>query len=295
MGTSAKTIQRLSSLVQRSLLPLEGRILEIGTQELYCTGMDEFVRGSLAWFTDQLPKLRPAADYSDAEIAAFADKGLLGNFLKACGFGYLALDIFEADNTELFDLNLHDPPDHLRGQHDLVTNFGTTEHVLDQRRSFQTMHELVRPGGLIYHDLPMSGYHNHGYFGYNPLLFHHLADANGYEVVLEFYSKGGQTEAPAFMRDNGYPDAAFADCGIEFVLRRLTDAPFRLPLETSTSLDVSQATWGDNNPYAGVGEGNDGDFAAFAKSSLASARGGELQAELLRRYVARVRRLFGGR
>ena len=68
----------------------------------------------------------------------------MASLMKLCGVSYLALDIFEAENCMLFDLNTDSVPDHLHGQFDLVTNFGTSEHVLDQYRVFSTVHDLQK-------------------------------------------------------------------------------------------------------------------------------------------------------
>lgn len=52
--------------------------------------------------------------------------------MSGVGFDYTAFDIFEAPNTRLMDLNIHFVPPDLQSKFDLVTNYGTTEHVLNQ-------------------------------------------------------------------------------------------------------------------------------------------------------------------
>jgi len=296
MGTSAKTLSRITTLHGEGLLPFGASIIELGAQELYCTGQDAFVRDVIRYFSDRNPSIRKADDYSDAEIAALANRGMLTRTLKACGFSYRALDIFDAEDTTLFDLNLQDPGEDLTGKFDLVTNFGTTEHVINQYRSMKTMHELAKPGGLIYHDLPFSGYHNHGYFCYNPLLFRHLADANGYRIVMQHYSKAAvPTKAPAFMTENGYSDPHYFDAGIEFIFQKTSAAPFRMPLETSTSLDVNSALWGDENPYTAnaVSSKLGKDFEAFVPADITEIPGRFLRRELVRRTRLKLASLFG--
>jgi hypothetical protein len=296
VGASAKTLSRFADLHARGLLPASAAVIELGAQELYCSGQDDYVREVLRFFTDRNPALRPAADYTGDEIAAIAGRGMFSRMVKACGFSYLALDIFDADDTALFDLNLQDPGPELVGRFDLVTNFGTTEHVINQFRSMQTMHDLARPGGLLYHDLPFSGYHNHGYFSYNPLLFQHLADANGYEILMQHYSRAAApTPAPSFMIDNGYPEPHYFDAGIEFIFRKTADAPFRMPLETSTSLRVNGALWGADNPYAPVGAPVAAPSAPpdHGTTDLSRVPGRTLQKELLNRYAGRLRRALG--
>lgn len=291
MGTSAKTLSRLVAFHQGGLLPAGGSVVELGAQELYCTGEAAHVREVLAYFHRQLPGLREPGDYSMDELDAFADRGMLGALLSASGFRYLALDIFDAPATRLFDLNFESPDADLAGRFDLVTNYGTTEHVVNQYLAMKTMHELARPGGLIHHDLPMAGYHDHGYFNYNPRFFMELAEANGYEVVLEAYSRASTpTPAPDVLVRGGFPEARYHDAGIEFAFRKRSDEPFRLPLETSTSLGVGERFLAPDSGYRNATlpgrTGRPPDAVARAPAAL-------LHRELLRRYRRRLRRLFG--
>lgn len=168
---------------------------------------------------------------------------------KHSGFSYKALDIFDGDEVILFDLNLDTPGPELKGKFNLVTNFGTTEHIINQFASFRTIHELTKQGGIIYHDLPMGGYHTHGYFNYNPLFFQHLANANNYEILFHWYSRSSVlTRAPEFMHNNGFGEH-WTDMGIEFVFLKTTDEPFRMPLETGTSLALNPQVWNGTDPY----------------------------------------------
>ena len=68
-------------------------------------------------------------------------------------------------------------------QFDVLTNFGTSEHVFDQRQFFANVHDLVRVGGVALHIVPTLGALNHGFFNVHPILFGKLADANGYEIA----------------------------------------------------------------------------------------------------------------
>jgi hypothetical protein len=281
MGTSAKTLARLMQLHGEGLLPNGGSIIELGAQELYCTSQDALVRDTIKYFARHNLAIRRIESYNEEEIRRFADKGLLGGLLTACGFYYKALDIFEAENTIQFDLNIHSPGPDLTGKFDVVTNFGTTEHLINQFQAIRTMHELAKVGGLIWHELPLSGYHMHGYFSYNPLLFQHLAVANGYRVVIQNYAKSlKETAAPAAMTSNGYPDNGYFDCGVEFCFQKTSDEAFRMPLETSTSLGLNKSLWGDDSPYSST----DSPVYGSLKSDL------RLQRELIARFARRVAR-----
>jgi hypothetical protein len=285
MGASVKTLSRLATLSDQGYLKPGAAIIELGTQEVYCAGQESHVAELIDHFKKKNPSVRGSSQYSPLEISRMANKGLMGELMTACGFTYCALDIFQADRTIVFDLNLHEPGD-LANRFDLVTNLGTTEHVINQYQSMKTMHDLTRPGGIIYHDLPLAGYHEHGYFSYNPLLFQQLATANAYQILLQGYSKGGVPHpAPSFMTANGYPDVPYYDYGMEFIFQKVTDAPFRMPLDVSTSLGPGRVT----RPYGSAPAGTD----AHAVPSLSRVSGWDLQRELLRRYGRRLSKLLG--
>lgn len=293
MGTSAKTLSRLIGFHHQGLLPAGASIVELGAQELYCTGEEEHLREVVRYFHRHLPSIRDPDAYRREELVAFADRGMLGGLLAACGFRYLALDIFDAPDTRLFDLNVESPGDDLAGRFDLVTNYGTTEHVVNQYLSMKTMHELARPGGLIHHDLPMAGYHDHGYFCYNPRFFTELAEANGYEIVFEAYSRSAEaTRAPDVLMRNGFPEARYHDAGIEFAFRKGSDAPFRLPLETSTSLGLDARFLAPDSGYWNTDGQSLPLRAGRVPDALARAPVSVLHRELLHRYRQRLRRLL---
>jgi len=245
VGTTQKTLSRIMGFVDGGMLPARGAIAELGAQQLHCDRDD--LLGFLRFFETRLGD-NSLSHVGDRELSARCGGGYLGVTLKAVQFRYLALDLFHGVDTRLLDLNLHFLPDELRGVFDLVTNYGTTEHVINQMLAMKTIHDLARPGGLIHHDLPMGGYHLHGYFNYNPGLFQDLAAANNYEIVLQEFSAGDRRSSPDFMRRNGYADATYRDYGIEVVFRKTADQPFKIPVDTISSVTFTDAVW-----TAGVG------------------------------------------
>lgn len=250
MGVSEKTLYRLLYLGQTDQLPSGGKVLELGAQSLYCKDKLQVIQALIDFNAGRVPGLQSAEKYPVEELQKLADGGFMSELLEKCGMDYVALDIFQAPKTTIFDLNFEEPGEELRGQFDLVTNFGTTEHILNQLQALKTMHEVTKPGGLMYHDLPLGGFLQHGYFCYTPVLFEHIAKANNYTVVFQGYAKGNYVQATRTMAERGYPDPGYYDYGIETILRKTSDAPFRAPLETSTSLgledEVGNAYW--HNP-----------------------------------------------
>lgn len=66
---------------------------------------------------------------------------------------------------------------------DLVTDYGTGEHIFNQHQVWRTLHDLCKPRGYITFDRPVQGYPTHGYYLSDPALFRDLAQANRYRVV----------------------------------------------------------------------------------------------------------------
>lgn len=66
---------------------------------------------------------------------------------------------------------------------DLVTDFGTGEHIFDQAQVWRSMHDLTKPGGYIAFDRPAQGYQKHCFYLVNECLLRDLAEANSYDVL----------------------------------------------------------------------------------------------------------------
>lgn len=259
MGATLKSLRNIASLISAGFIPPRGRILEYGAQNVFCVGHE-------AELVDFVGRMRAFngldAEVDPSRIAIMAASGWMADLMTDCGFDYTAIDIFESNKTILFDLNADKVPADLAGQFDLVTNFGTTEHILNQYNCFLTAHEFTKTGGLIYHDLPMGGYFFHGYFSYTPMFFMHLADANEYEIVYRYYWKApgdaGATPAAPELTAHGWPESWVQDWGIEFVFRKTTAAPFRLPIEIGTAAGAVTKDFGAEARLLGRGEAASG-------------------------------------
>ena len=93
---------------------------------------------------------------------------------------YLALDLQGSEHSINFDLN-NEYKDVKK--YDVVTNIGTSEHIFNQLAVFKTIHNSVKAGGLIIHQLPGQGYYDHGFYNYQPTFFFDLAQANNYLMI----------------------------------------------------------------------------------------------------------------
>ena len=152
--------------------------------------------------------------------------------------------------VHLFDLNVHSLSREKRATFDLVVNFGTTEHLMNQYNAFKVMHEAAKPGAYMFHQVPSTGYINHGYFCYNALMFKELAQANGYEIADLWLAGPNQMEnvlanAQLFpgvmdaskLRNNveGFRNAPIPASNINVLFKKGADKPFRVGLEVKTA------------------------------------------------------------
>jgi hypothetical protein len=115
----------------------------------------------------------------------------LAQLLELTDISYLGYNVCPSPGTEIFDLNIRRLQAERKNSFDVVLNFGTTEHVINQLNAFEVMHDAMKVGGICFHQLPSIGYVDHGYVNYNPLFIDDLAKANDYEVIDRFYTDAG--------------------------------------------------------------------------------------------------------
>ncbi len=93
---------------------------------------------------------------------------------------YESIDLDDDRATYKRDLNMPitDLP-----EFDVVTNFGTTEHVFNIGEALRTIHRVTTPGGISLHAVPAFAFSHHGFYTVGPNLFIEICRANGYELV----------------------------------------------------------------------------------------------------------------
>ena len=252
MGITFSLMQKLKdhSVLSRSGL----RVLDIGSSNLYqadAPGIVEYVRGFPG--ADARPRLDAFAERLARGSAYDPVKGGLnesfaGELIERCGMSYLSFDIAKGYKTEIFDLNRDDLPRPHRHAFDVVLNIGTTEHVLNQLNCFYVIHEATCPGGYMVHQLPVSGFTDHGYYVYTGRMFFDLATSNHYEIVgLWYEGPAGEDDLyqsvrsyasffPALDSLNLRDAVRVSNWALTLVYRKTHDMPFVEALDTSTSV-----------------------------------------------------------
>jgi hypothetical protein len=116
----------------------------------------------------------------------------------------------------------------LLGTFNLVTNFGTIEHVREnQCQAFANLHDLCDVDGLMVHCMPHVSF-VHGDWQYTTEWVEHLADAQGYKVVsMEVTDKDKiWNETPPNCRPHGWTRNMSKATYVNCILRKVMGAPF---------------------------------------------------------------------
>ena len=200
MGMGASTLPLLMALKRRGYIPNGSAVIEIGAQQLdeSFVGATEDIAATGRFFgiTTPPPSFAWTGPRSDTNVLAGAP--LAREFWTWLGLNYASIDIDGSPGSIPLDLNYDEVPAELVGRYDIVTNFGTTEHVANQLQSFKIIHDLAAAGAIMLHVLPASGTPNHGLVSYNPKFFWMLGRSNGYKIA---FMTMGQSD-----RDAGLPD-----------------------------------------------------------------------------------------
>jgi hypothetical protein len=238
-------------LQRKQLLTAEkNKLLDIGPQNVYFAKAEqitEFVanQGQIVSDEDLVRAITRLVYFSNPRAGERTT--LFSEITDLTNIEYNSFDVCPGLKTEILDLNFDSLPDRLLSYYDVVLNFGTTEHIFNQLNCFEVMHAATKVGGVMYHQLPASGYFDHGFYCYTPLFFQELAEANDYELMDLFVTSAGETfvdrlqisardrttilkQIPDLSVDNRIPAL-----NIHVILRRTAPAAFRCALETATT------------------------------------------------------------
>lgn len=115
------------------------------------------------------------------------------SFFECFGAALDVYDIVQERGDELLcDLN-YAIPERCCGQYDFVLDVGTLEHCFNVAQALVNMASLVKVGGCVFHENPHN-WGNHGFYNFNPTLFHDFYTDNGFEVEsIRLVGKDGGT------------------------------------------------------------------------------------------------------
>src|SRR5262245_49155135 len=175
MGLGPPVIELYRQLKLQGALEGITEVMELGSQDFWCP-QKNLVTALVKAFGKTV--VDPAL--LDTSNASQKPARLL---YEALGIRYGCVDVDGRVGSVVMDLNFDPVPDVHKGKYGLVTNHGTSEHILNQYNVFKAMHEFARPGGVFVHAVPFTVHLEHGFFNYQPNFFEALARYNSYETL----------------------------------------------------------------------------------------------------------------
>jgi hypothetical protein len=175
MGLGPPVIELYRQLKILGALDSVTEVMELGSQDFWCP-QQNLVKALFAAFG----KPAPSAEFLNTNNTSQKPARLL---YEALGIKYHCVDVDGRVGSLLLDLNFDPAPEEHKGRYGLVTNHGTSEHLLNQYNVFKMMHDFARPGGVMVHAVPFTVHLEHGFFNYQPNFFECLARYNSYETL----------------------------------------------------------------------------------------------------------------
>lgn len=107
-------------------------------------------------------------------------------FFSKIGFEHTSMDINGLDGAEVIDLGAPITDVKKLRYFDVITSFGTLEHIENQFFLMRNIHNMLKIGGIFYALCPASGLiKKHGWWMYTRSYFKELASYHDYKWISE--------------------------------------------------------------------------------------------------------------
>lgn len=175
----------LEYLYTKSAFDNKKKILDLGPQDL--TTKRDYIE-SVVSYRFEKEELETILSNIFDEHGKVKD-GFWPHFYSLWGFSeYFSLDYNDARANYKYDLNkLHDFPQ----QFDVITNFGTAEHIFNIGTFYENLHNLLSINGIALSITPTYADINHGFYNIHPNVYSQLMRTNRYKqhsfVYLDNY------------------------------------------------------------------------------------------------------------
>jgi hypothetical protein len=173
MGISNPMLAWLEGLYARGAFAGLCSVLEFGPQDLVLN--KTILSDCLARIAGRPVSLEP---YYNGDVPNPVAARALYRQLGVTEYFSIDLD----DERAEFRLNLNEATT-LPRRFDVITDFGTVEHIFNVANAISLIHNHLQVGGLALHVLPTRGDYNHGFYNFHSTWFRDLAAANHYEIV----------------------------------------------------------------------------------------------------------------
>lgn len=234
MGLADSTIELILNYYNKGYFKNYESVIELGSQDLKFEPRDKLL--NLLSRKLDFDKKYLEQVFSEALKKSTPDDFSPEWVFKLLGFkGYCCIDADGRHNAFIWDLNAPIPEDQI-GKYDLITNYGTSEHVFNVLQIFKNIHDLAHTGSIMIHELPFQGYIDHGFYNYQPSFFEDLAFENKYEIIEKYVitcvpeDLTSTSEIVPFSKDaliEIYKKNLNA--GLHYALRKVKSDDFRIP------------------------------------------------------------------
>jgi len=227
-------------------------VLEIGSQELHLKKDDLKELYNQVGLDDKLLDNHSNLDNWPDEPRESAKK-----FYNDLGIkDYTNIDLTGEHESIPLDLNKELTDKSLFNKFDLVTDFGSCEHVFNISECYRTMHNITKVNGIIIIDQIV--FKGNGYFLFNRGFLEGLAAANKYKILYSAYKIGTGTKTSAgsfktyrvplvedILKNFHNYDT---EIGITMVFQKIEDKEFKIPYQGGL-FNQKYNTFGFNRVY----------------------------------------------
>ena len=182
MGLGIAAVQNIVEMYASGYFKNCKSVLEIGSQELHLG-------------KDDIKELFKQANLDSSQVDKFKDidnfpkhkpKASTKPFYNALGLSeYTCIDVNQEHGAIGHDLNLPFLDKSKYNNFDVVTDFGSCEHVFNVVEAYKTMHNLLKPKG--YFIVAQGVLKGNGYFLFDNSFFSGFAAANNYKIISSSY------------------------------------------------------------------------------------------------------------
>ncbi len=168
---------------------------------------------------------------------------------------YTAIDLNGEHDSIPLDLNKELMDKNLYNKFDLVTDFGSCEHVFNISECYRTIHKITKVNGLIIVD--QAVFKGNGYFLFDRGFLEGIAAANKYKILYAAYSIDTKTKTVAgsskkyrvpLVEDVIKSLKDYESLGITMVFQKTEDNEFKIPYQTGL-FNQKYGSYGFNRVY----------------------------------------------
>jgi hypothetical protein len=259
MGFSIQNVVILYWLKHHGIIKVGDAVLELGSQQInndvieHLSSVDGLAKlFGVAPFTKTFDwKVRDPQYLKGGMPHLPEDAPFARHLYEHLGLKYASVDIDNNPHAIKLDLNYDPAPQEHKGKYALVTNLGTTEHVVNQLNAFKVIHDLTARNGVMVHSLPFQGFEDHGLVNYTMKFFWLLVRSNMYDVIDADVSAWKRTSIPVsivdftkkhsniFSNKDHVERLEMQDTGITMVLQKCHEIDFVPPIDTPEGMKTN--------------------------------------------------------